>query len=269
MSLCVSTVVDSTYSWYAPLFIFCLRKAYPDYAIKIFTHGKWDEQVKNALQFVDRYELVPGLFDGWVKKKYSPVTWRFLVPPEHYNGYEFCYITDIDIMILKEKISLLDFHLNEMNEHGYNYSNSLRTRKHWKGRESFTGLHFCNSEWFERTEAQRKYFEEQVKRGNLGDKKHEREFDGHLLYLLTFNSNLHIVKKMKNLKKRHHGIHLGSLRLGYTFNELRARIDPDMCRKWLVIRHDPIFKEIFKLVSVNDMVNTQIQQLDQFCRKVL
>jgi hypothetical protein len=266
MSILVSTVVDETYSWYAPLFIFCLRKAYPEYDIRIFTHGKWSKEVKNALQFVDGYELIPGLFDGWPKTKYEPICWRFLVPPEYYKDYTYIYIGDIDIMILREKIEIMDFHINEMNETGFNYSNSLRTRKSWKGRESFTGLHFCNYEWFERTEAQRKYFENLVKTGKLGQK---REFDGHLLYLLTFNSNLHIVKKYPNLKKRHHGIHLGTLRLYHKHSDLVARIDPDKCRKWLVIRNDPIFKEILKLVSVNEMVSSQIQQLDSFCRKVL
>ena len=55
MKLCVSTVVDQLYQHFIPLFIFCLKKAYPEYHIKIFTHGKLSREVKS-----DRTSLGSG-----------------------------------------------------------------------------------------------------------------------------------------------------------------------------------------------------------------
>jgi len=125
LKLCISTVIDEKYQWWAPLFIFCLRRAYPEYDIKIFTHGTIRREVKSALSYLTGFKLVPKLFDDWVLTKYEPISWRFLVPPEQYKDYTHVYITDIDMMIFPEKVSLFDFHYNEMSELGYNYSNSL------------------------------------------------------------------------------------------------------------------------------------------------
>lgn len=266
MKLCVSTVVDENYQAYIPMFIFCLKKAYPEYDVKIFLHGKLDKKVKEALNYVDGYQIVPKLFDGWHKSKYSPISWRFIIPPEQYADYDYIYVGDIDMMILREKISLLDYHLNEMNETGFCYSNSLRTKRHWKGRESFTGLHFFNQDWLTRTEHERAKYADLLKRGRVGEK---REFDGHMLYLMAKHSNLPLVGKKKNIKNRHHGVHLGNFRLYSDMRSLKKRMDPDKCRKWFPIRQDPVFIEILNCVSECKMVREQIYQFDEYCKAVL
>ena len=266
MRLCISTVVDSKYQYFMPLFIFCLRRVYPDYDIKIFTHGKLARNVKSALAYLTGFKLVPKLFDDWNYTKYAPISWRFLIPPEHYHGYDFVYVGDVDMMILPEKVSLLNFHYNEMAETGFCYSNSLRSKRHWKGKESFTGLHFASQEWFTRTEARRKIHAEKVRTGKEGEK---REWDGHMLYLMTKSSNLHIVPKAKNIKKRHHGIHLGNFRLYSDFDQIKKRVDADMCRKWMVIRRDQTFIDILTLVSVDNMVRESMEKLDAHCRRMI
>jgi len=264
--LLITTVVDQNYQSYIPLFIYTLKTSYPDYHVKIFTHGQFNQQVKSALELVKfDYELVPGLFDKYVKYKYSPISWRFVVPPEHYKEYDYVYITDIDMMILPEKIPLLNFHLNEMGETGLCYSNSKRIAKHWEGHRSLTGLHFASQEWFTRTEKARKKYDELLKTGSVGEK---REFDGHMLYLMAKESGLKTPEKVP-LTERHHGVHLGNFRLFHSYKKLNKRMGATRCSQWMKIRKTETFEKIYRFVSTDPNVRSQIEQLDAHCKRRL
>ena len=264
--LCISTVIDQNYANYIPLFIYTLKTSYPEYHIKLFTYGKFNQQVKNALDLIKfDYKIVPGLFNKYAKYKYSPISWRFIIPPEHYKEYDYVYITDIDMMILPEKISLLNFHLNEMSETGLCYSNSKRNAKHWEGHRSLTGLHFVSQEWFEKTEKARKKYDELLKMGGIGEK---REFDGHMLYLMAKESGLKTPEKMP-LTGRHHGVHLGNWRLFHSYKKLNKRVGVSKCSQWKKIRNTEEFEKIYRFVSGNPMLRNQIEQLDAHCKRRL
>lgn len=265
--LLISTVVDEKYQYYIPLFVLCLARDYPKYDIKIFTHGKISANVKEALKVAGgNCMLVKGVFDGWIKYKYSPISWRFLVPPKHYKGYDYVYITDIDMMIIKEKVGLLKFHKMEMKTTGLCYSNSLRNAKHWKGTRSLTGLHFFNRAWPKKTEKARKYYAKLVKSGARGEK---REYDGSLLYKMAKKSGLGIPGK-KPLVKRHHGIHLGgNYRLFSSKYKIAKRINRQKCKKWIKLKATDEFKKIYELVSVDPMVKKQLKWLDAHCKRMV
>ena len=264
--LCISTVIDQTYQHYIPLFIYTLKTSYPEYHIKLFTYGSFNQQVQNALKLIDYdYTIVPDLFRRYVKYKYSPISWRFIIPPEHYKEYDYVYITDIDMMILPEKISLLNFHLNEMGETGLCYSNSKRNAKHWEGRRSLTGLHFVSQEWFEKTEKARKKYEELIRVGSLGE---QREFDGHLLYLMAKESGLKTPEK-RPLVDRHHGIHLGNFRLFHSYKKLNKRMGLTRCSQWKKIRQTEEFEKIYRFVASDPTLRSQIEQLDAHCKRRL
>jgi len=264
--LVISTVVDENYQYYIPLFVLCLSTNYPEYDIKLFTHGVIKPEVKKAIQIAGgNCELIPGVFDGWKKHKYSPISWRFLVPPKYYEGYEFVYITDIDMMIIKEKVSLLKFHKFEMVESGLCYSNSLRNAKHWNGRKSLTGLHFFGRKWLVKTEKARKHYAEMVKKGVRGAK---REYDGNMLYKMAKMSGLKLPGK-KSLIKRHHGIHLGgNYRLFSSKYKILKRIDRAKCKKWLKLKNTEEYKSIYKLISVDPTTKKQLKWLDVHCNRV-
>ena len=264
--LCISTVIDQNYANYIPLFIYTLKTSYPEYHIKLFTYGKFNQQVKNALDLIKfDYKIVPGLFNKYAKYKYSPISWRFIIPPEHYKEYDYVYITDIDMMILPEKISLLNFHLNEMGETGLCYSNSKRNRKHIDGHRSLTGLHFVSQEWFTRTEKARKKYDKLLRQGNLGE---QREEDGRILYNMCKESGLNTSEKAP-LTCRHHGIHLGNFRLFHSYKKLNKRMGPTRCEQWKKIRETQTFEKIYRFVSNDPTVRQQIEQLDSHCKRRL
>ena len=265
--LLISTVVDEKYQYYIPLFVLSLAMNYPEYDIKIFTHGKINSVVIKALEIAGgNCELIPGVFDEWVKYKYSPISWRFLVQPKHYEGYDYVYVTDIDMMIIKEKVSLLTFHKLEMQKTGLCYSNSLRNRKHWQGHKSLTGLHFFNQVWLKKTETARKHYAKLVKKGLRGK---VREFDGRMLYKMAKVAGLKFPEK-KPLVKRHHGIHLGgNYRLFSSKYKIQKRIDKRKCKRWIKLKEDPRYTEICELISIDPMVKKQLKWLDAHCKRVL
>ena len=267
MKLCVSTVVDSRYQNYIPIFLYAMNQSYPEYHIKIFTHGILKSPVLTALHYLkyDNYEIHEGLFDSFHYSKYAPISWRFVVPPSCYEGYDNVYITDIDMMIMPEKVDFLYYHLNEMGETGLCYSNSLRNSKHWKGTESFTGLHFASKEWFERTEKARQKYEIKLRLGRVGEK---REYDGHMLYLMAKESGLEICKKLK-LAERHHGVHLGNFRLFKTMIKLKKRMNVEKCLKWQEWQRDSMFRKICGLVSGDSVVKAQLVAMDAHCKVVI
>lgn len=264
--LCVSTVVDANYSSYLPLFIYTLKTSYSDYYIKIFTHGRFSQQVTNALNLIKfDYELVPDLFNSYVKYKFSPISWRFIIPPEHYKNFDYVYITDIDMMILPEKISLLNFHLNEMGETGLCYSNSKRNKKHIDGHRSLTGLHFVSQEWFVKTEKARQRYDELLRTGSIGE---AREEDGRILYNMCKESGLKTPKKTP-LVARHHGYHLANARLFHSYKKLNKRANKEHLKKWVEIRNSETFEQIYRFVSTDPKVRNQIEQLDSHCKRRL
>jgi hypothetical protein len=266
-NLCVTTVVDEKYQYYMPLFMACLNYSYPEYEQKYFFQGKMAQPVRDALSVLDfKYQIVDGLFDEFAKHKYAPISWRFVVPPEYYNGYDYVYITDIDMMLLKEKVSLMDFHVCEMEETDMCYSNSRRNSKHWRGEESLSGLHFADQRWFEKTERARQKYERLLRSGEKGRK---REYDGLLLGKMVKESGLCMCKKHK-LVPRHHGIHLGNFRLfGSRMHKLETRIDKDKCAKWRAFRCTQVYQEVTRLLMKDEVLQLQLKLLDDFVDKRL
>lgn len=255
MSLCISTVVDSKYMAYLPLFVWCCRKVYPSYTIKLFLRDECPYKVKGA-------ELVQS-FKDFPRFTYNSIALRFVVPPTEYAGFDYVYVTDIDIMIMPERISIEDFHKGEMVASGLNYSNSLRNVHHYCGAQSLSGLHFASKRWFVDTEKERFKYYNLLKEGVVGL---YREYDGLMLYRMIENSGLRLPGKY-NLKKRHHGIHLGNFRLFDSKEKWADRIPVEYRNYWREWCSDPEFKEILKVCrNDNEMLDKQVEMLNDFIR---
>lgn len=245
MKLCVTTVVDKKYVHYIPLFIYCLRYAYPEYKIKIFTLCDYPSH-----KFA---EIVPNYFEGH-RPGFNTIALRFLVPKKEFKNFDYVYITDIDMLIMREGRPLHTFHLQEMASTGLCYSNSTRNSKHWKGEESLSGLHFCAYEWFEKVEKEADRY-----RDYLLNTPERREFDGHMLYNMCRNSGLGIPGKFK-LIPRHHGIHLGNFRLFEKTRDLKKRIPMTFRFQWMRMRNNNNF-----LNMIRECNDPMVDKLDKFC----
>ena len=109
MKLLITTVVDENYQHFMPLFIYCCKMSYPEYDIKIFTDGTLSFNVAAAFKLIPSgFDIVLYYFKDWEHHTYSPISWRFAIDKEEYKGYDYIYVTDIDMMILREKVDLIN-----------------------------------------------------------------------------------------------------------------------------------------------------------------
>jgi len=263
--LLITTLIDDRYRDYAELFIWCCHKSYPDYDIKILRKDK--------------------VFPDYPDNGYTTNALRMVVPPEHYEGWDYVFITDIDILILRTEPTLLDIRLADMEkDKTVCYANSIRTKssiftngtESWNGTQCLSGLHFCTQEWFKRVEPYAKYYRDYLKAAEVG-----RGFDGRMLYYMVDQLSLPISPKHK-LIKRHHGIHIGTFRLWdeglkyinrpgaepMTAQQARhaaeKRVDSQKVKIWKQYMADPEYAQIVSRMTNPDVI-CQVKKLEAFC----
>lgn len=241
MNICISTVVDENYQCYVPLFVWCVHHVYPSYEVKIFSREKD--------------------FPDFPKLRYNTIALRFVVPPQHYENYDYVYVTDIDMFLMPERTSIDQFHLGEMVGTGLCYSNSLRNVHHYAGFQSLSGLHFASREWLLRTESVRANYYDLLKKGLVGL---YREYDGVMLYRMAEKSGLGLPQKYK-LKKRHHGIHLGNFRLFDKKEAWSDRIPMEWRYQWKQWMSEPEFAELVRVCkNENAEADILITKMEKF-----
>lgn len=253
--ICITTVVDKEYMAYAPLFCYCAKKVYPSYRVLLVLRDECPYDLGDV--------ATVRHFEDFPRYPYMSIALRFLVPPAIYKDFNHVYVTDIDMMIMPERVSIDEFHMAEMVATGLPYSNSLRNVYHYAGYKSLSGLHFASRQWFRDTEKIRQFYYDHHRLGLLGL---YREWDGVMLYRMARKSGLGIPKKFK-LKKRHHGIHLGNFRLFDTKTQWADRIPLEYRSQWIQWMNDPKFRDMVELSrSKNAMLDNQLLLLDDFIK---
>jgi hypothetical protein len=229
---------------------------YPAYSVKIVVRDPC------CICSIPNVEWIP-LFEDFPRYSYNTIALRFVVPPTYFKDVDYVYVTDIDIMIMPERVSIEEFHCGEMVSTGLPYSNSLRNAHHYAGYQSLSGLHFASQAWYRQTENERVKYYALLKRGLVGL---YREYDGVMLYRIARNSGLGLPKKYK-LKKRHHGIHLGNFRLFDSKEAWAARIPIEFRSQWQSWETAPEFSEIVTQgCKNNESLNAQITMLRDFIK---
>ena len=238
--LLIFTVVNGRYRVYADLFKFCCKKAYPDYEAIVMT-----VQDKGPT--------------------YLAACSRFLIDPK-WDGD--VYITDVDMMICPERVSIEDFHRDEIGKSGLCYSNSPR----WKephGQNRLTGLHYVTKEWWNKTELRRSYYLNELLEGHFGNAKDD---DEQMLMRIVKESGLEVAN-YGPLINRHHGIHLGTIRdyAGGTLQTkktvLRQRVDRERAWYWCNLIDTAEYKELFRDIEKQDKQAVyELKELEKFVR---
>jgi hypothetical protein len=240
-NLCIVTAAQGEYKQYAPFFMFCAKKT-----------GCKDFKV----HLINDNEM-----------PYSAACKRFLLRPG--IDAEYYYITDVDMMLIPEGESIVDFHVKEMNKTGLCYSNTPRKNER-RGAERLTGLHFCKREWYEKVNAQREKFirdiEYRIYAGGYID-------DELMLMDICRASKVGIPPASKiPIARRHHGIHMGTLRaykhcsLNTLKSALIKRVTPDQARYWQQeIVTDPTYKALLREVK-SEAIRWEFDFLDQWTK---
>ena len=238
--LLIITAANYWYTEYQNLWEYCIKKAYPEY----------DSHCYIAPQ---------------TSAPFYAACYRLLIDP---GKYKYVYMTDIDMMILREERSLLEFHLNEMKDTGLCYSNTMR-RGEPEAKERLTGLHFATREWYDKTCETRKKYLHMLNNGEIGNNRFD---DEKMLMQICKNADLGLPGQRGQMVIRHHGIHLGTLRAYQNHSrntmetQLLMRVSKKQAIQWLEFYKDSEFLKIIKNIKERQ-IRIQLDRLYSFCRR--
>lgn len=218
--LCFSSFVFGSYQKYIPYYVHSINKAYPKVDIIIFYLEELSLDIKsflkdfkNVIVYENFYtEKVDIIKDFNIKGGGNKTLLRFLIPGHFFKDYTSVYFGDVDILILKEKISIYDFHKNQAVVSNLPFSNRVRTLPNSKNiSKRLTGLHFVLvKEYFEKIDPIiERFFNVESYRENI---MKEITRDEELLYKLNQEAFDFDGKKLTKNERPWHGFHLGLVR---------------------------------------------------------
>jgi hypothetical protein len=237
---------------YADLWRFCINREYPEYECTVVTGTETDSP------------------------KYYGACIRYLMENPNSNICEYTYITDIDMLILREDTPIHEYHTKEM-RNGECFSNARRGPGEPQGVNRLTGLHFMHKSWYEKTvDARIKYTEKLINK-EIGSVSIDDEL---MLAKIVTESGMELPPN-RPLIERHHGIHLGTLRDKSKFKNssaslqernraFRARVNHNMAKRWVNIIDSDEYKELFKNMNMrNKQLIWELSEVERLCRQMV
>jgi hypothetical protein len=125
------TLVSGAYAWYAPLFVYCIRRAYGDkYGVRVCL--RQDDTGPEMEAFWTK--VACGLFDADIMSHimpldvsrqahdevptngYTTAAFRFLV--DYFSSTEYAIITDVDILTMPEDPDPVRYHMMTLRRFG-------------------------------------------------------------------------------------------------------------------------------------------------------
>ena len=188
MSFLITTVVSGElYQNFAPVYIYSLKKAYPEYSVKIYSWGKIPKNIKEILIDINCEDCFIEVDYPIDKTPNNTKAARWLYT--HDENYDYIFVGDIDFFICSETPSLLEHHLNFCKEQNLPYSNRVRA-----GTKRLTGLHFYKTDSYRDD-----IFDFENIQSHCGDEE--------LLYQIIERSGFGFPKKIMG-ERLQHGIHI-------------------------------------------------------------
>lgn len=164
--MCIATwVYGRKYQTWIPIYVYSIKRNYPNYDVKIFIDTTLSIEVRRLLTLFNLQKFVsiiekpfPNL-NGVLKNDIEKRCYRWLISDSPYfEGYRYVYIGDVDIFLVDELSPLHEQHILDM-KHGngyYSNANRLRMKDYLLNTANcrlpltytfrLTGLHFVNRE---------------------------------------------------------------------------------------------------------------------------
>jgi len=251
MKFLITTIVGGNlYQNFTPIYIYSVKKAYPNCSVKIYSWDRILTNVKNILKDINCEDnLIYKDFGNISKCTQNIKAMRWLYQYEDIKDFDVVFTGDIDFFIVEENPSLLDQHLNFCETQNLPYSNRVRAKSH-----RLTGLHFYKiEEYYNACSNVIDEFRERLCKGDNRIFRHPKSnldiYDGdeEMLYQIIEKSGLGFPKNVTN-KRKHHGIHL------------KRKYNPNLAAKETELteytnnfvnayENDEIFKEILAKIS--------------------
>ena len=278
-----------SYQFFIPLFVYSIKKAYPNAGVRVF--------VKGALKGVTRDAINGFGFEDCVIKencfaKYPDTvsitnTLRFLVGRDEFKGYDYVIVKDIDFLIFRGQVSHVDYFAKRMGRLPYfgirgPYNRPRRYEvngRGWKG--SFTRVAggtfvFKNPEWFNITSGMLSKYRRIVKQELIEDNDKKpavsyREYDEVMLYRIIKGSGLRTPKRKgkdaygRGMAKRYRDLHLGDFSKDkHSYKRLCKRLALVCLKQFAELERDSVWVEIRKRMSE---ANPKIREILRRVRK--
>lgn len=202
-NLCIMTIVSGLYQWYAPLFMYCAKKAYPKADIRVYIHGDcilpdfWKAQVLLRDE-INKYPC-NGFTTAAVRFVYEDVD--FLI-----NNIDYWLITDIDILIQFETPNIINQHCRSMVMHNLKCYDNYISQYTVQGRGRMPGVHFITRDWWDISRPARINCAKTLAEKGAG----YWEYDEVMLSAIVTQSGLPAHEEQHLWA--HHGLHLGAWR---------------------------------------------------------
>lgn len=258
-NLCFSTFVFGTYQKYIPYYIYSIAKTYPESFTKVIIEDKLDLNIFEVLNLIKKkinysFEIIElntsfSHYEKFVMRGSGAKTMvRWLFDSSYFQGFEYVYIGDVDILFLREKMPLLELHIQQMNSIKAPFSNKVRVDKEGNLTTRLTGLHFLKTE---------EYFNkiDPIIHNLLDDETYlngfveglERNED--FLYKLNMKAFQFDPKYVSTMQRPWHGLHLGITRGNKDINlktiEENSSLSLNEIKKNLSnFQRDPIYQKI-------------------------
>jgi hypothetical protein len=263
-------VSGEPYSYYIPLYIYSILRHYPDYYPLIYYQGKINNDIKKSLktiQSLGKFEVKEEVLSKFSTDRATVKTLRWLLYEKEFEDFDYLYIGDIDIFIVRETPSLLEQHIRHSAVLNLPYSNMIR-----EDGNKLTGLHFVEREPYYKSVLPliKKY--RQHKKFNRLDPTSKRSVNEHFLYCLIEQSGLGLPPRTKkeclmspsdsdkiNFRP-HHGLHLRVFRKDHP----EIKVDEMYQQYYLGLKRcesDPIYQQI--LSYTKGAARQQIQHIKQ------
>lgn len=132
--VCMTTFIHGKkYQTFIPLFIYSVKKAYPEYDIILFISGRLCKNIRKQLEMLKplgKFEVRENqLTELKISTPFEARTARWILPYEALKQFEYVYVVDIDIFYIKEPIPLHKQHLMHMKFLDLPFSNIIRNYK--------------------------------------------------------------------------------------------------------------------------------------------
>jgi len=233
--LTIFTVVNGDYVWYIPMFIYAIKKAYPDCKLRIIA----DTDDKDILlhKEVLRVPMIVSEDSG-----YRAACTRFLYDDDTLINSDYVLITDIDMMFYREEMSIVDQHMLDLRFNDLECYSNCTTNG-----DRCPGVHFVTKDWWRKTEDARQ--KEAEKLSDLG--VIPWDYDEQMLRRIIISSGLKEPPAGQNLWA-FHGVHIG---------EYRHKIRQGDRKKWKVTEHSMALVSDDKFVEIAMFCDSKVPQL--------
>lgn len=293
--ICFSSVcTNDSYSYYIPMFVYTVKRAYPKAACKVFVKGKLKQEVRDILDLIpyDNWEVKDECFRGYPNNPSMTNSLRFLVSKQEYEKCKYVFVKDIDFLIFRHNPSHERLFVKRMRNLPYFGARGpyRRPRRYninkigWK--KDFTRVAggsfvFKNPDWFKKTGKILNKYRKCLKFNESdGFDSHKpasyREYDEVMLYRIIKSAGLRTpTRKNKNAygyhaPKLYRDLHFGDfIKRKHSFNRVSKRISIENVKNFAKLEKDPTWQKIRDLCKKNDKIRENIRRVQKYVKRRL